>query len=112
MKNKIEIIFRSIFYFALEVIKSNKTLKRFLYDVSNEEQLGDLFFHESTVFDKVRMDACHEGIRRNVKPGDVVVDLGTGMGILALLAAQQNPKKVYAIERSELIDIARHVASI
>jgi len=45
------------------------------------------------VFDKVRMDVYHEGISRNVKHGDVVVDLGTGTGILALFAAQQNPKK-------------------
>jgi SAM-dependent methyltransferase len=93
------------------ILLSTKTLKRLLYDVSNVEQLSDLIFHETMVFDKVRMDAYHEGIRRNVKPGDVVVDLGTGTGILALFAAQQNPKKVYAIEHSELIDVARHVAS-
>ncbi len=111
MKNKIEKIFRSILYFVLAVIKSNKMLKRVVYDVSNEEQLGDLYFHETMVFDKVRMDTYHEGIRRNVKQGDVVVDLGTGTGILALFAAQQNPKKIYAIEHSELIETARHIAS-
>jgi len=59
MKNKIEKAFRSAFYFALQAIKSNKMLKRLLYDVSNEETLGGLFFHESMVFDKVRMDAYH-----------------------------------------------------
>ena len=63
----------------------------------------ELYGHELLLADTVRMNAYRDGIRRNVKPGDVVVDLGTGTGILAMLAAQQRAKVVHAIELSDMI---------
>lgn len=85
-------------------------------DISDEVFHGDFtsaeqFAHERLVADAVRMNAYHAGIRRNIKPGDVVVDLGTGTGILAMLAAQRGPKVVHAIDHSNVITIAERVAS-
>ena len=85
-------------------------------DISDEVFHGDFtsaeqFAHERLVADAVRMNAYHAGIRRNIKPGDVVVDLGTGTGILAMLAAQRGPKVVHAIDHSNIITIAERVAS-
>ena len=48
--------------------------------------------------DRVRVDAYKAAIDRHVKKGSIVVDLGTGSGIFAKLAADAGAKKVYAIE--------------
>ena len=42
-------------------------------------------------------------------PGAVVVDLGSGTGILGLLACQAGAKHVYSIEETGLIELARDV---
>lgn len=75
-------------------------------DLTAEEQYG----HEMLVADPIRMNAYRAGIRRNIKPGDVVVDLGTGTGILAMLAAQQRAKVVHALELSDMITLAERLA--
>lgn len=59
--------------------------------------------------DKVRNRAFKEAIFRNVKNGDVVIDLGTGTGILAIWAAQAGARKVYAIEETDVADVAEAV---
>ena len=48
--------------------------------------------------DRVRTSSFIKAIRDTVRPDDVVVDVGTGSGILAVAAAQAGAKRVYAIE--------------
>ncbi len=45
-----------------------------------------------------RVAAYTEAMRRAIRPGDVVIDVGTGTGFFALVAAKLGAKKVYAIE--------------
>jgi len=53
--------------------------------------------------DKKRTESFRKAIEKIVKPDDIVVDLGTGTGILALFAARAGAKKVYAIEISNTV---------
>jgi type I protein arginine methyltransferase len=69
--------------------------------------LGD---HHSMLRDVPRMNTYRDALRELITPETVVADCGTGTGILALFAAQAGAKKVYAIEGSRWIDIARQMA--
>lgn len=59
------------------------------------------------VLDRVRIDAYARAIAAVVRPGDVVLDVGSGSGVLALLAAKAGARKVYAVERTGVIELVR-----
>src|SRR5207237_3402862 len=71
----------------------------------------DVFAHGRMLRDRVRGDAFAHGIAATVRPGDVVIDLGCGAGVFSILAARAGAKVVYAIEASEIIEVARELAS-
>jgi protein arginine N-methyltransferase 1 len=62
------------------------------------------------ISDKVRMGAFVQALREAVTPGAVVVDIGTGTGIFALLACRFGARRVYAIEPGDAIQVAREIA--
>jgi predicted RNA methylase len=65
-------------------------------------------FVSECLLDNERVQAFQKAIQKVVTPNSVVVDAGTGTGILALLAAQAGAKKVYAVELiPELAEIAK-----
>src|SRR5450631_3121865 len=70
-------------------------------------------FHEQErmLADRRRMDFYHAAIARHIQPGDRVVDLGTGTGILAAFAARRGAAHVYALDHSEIIGHARTLAA-
>jgi type I protein arginine methyltransferase len=63
------------------------------------------------IADHGRMDAFARALGQAVKPGAVVVDIGTGTGIFALLACRFGARRVYAIEPSDAIQVAREIAA-
>lgn len=64
----------------------------------------------SMIADRGRMEAYTNALGKAIAPGSVVLDLGTGTGIFALLACQLGAKKVYAIETNPAIQVARDAA--
>jgi hypothetical protein len=65
--------------------------------------------HIGMLADHVRTSRYIDAIRRAVVPGDVVIDLGTGTGVLAIAAARAGAARVYAIERASVADIAERM---
>ena len=54
--------------------------------------------HVAMLDDRRRTESFLAGVRAVVRPGDVVVDLGAGTGVLAVAAAQAGASRVYAME--------------
>ena len=64
------------------------------------------------VADRIRTDAYAQALKQHIRTGDVVADIGTGTGILALLACRFGARRVYAFEPSGIIGLAREMASV
>jgi protein arginine N-methyltransferase 1 len=65
----------------------------------------------SMIADRVRVDAYAAALQKSVRRGSVVLEIGTGPGIFAVLACQFGASRVYAIEPGEIIQVAREVAA-
>jgi type I protein arginine methyltransferase len=65
----------------------------------------------SMIADRVRVDAYTESLRKTVRPGSIIAEIGTGPGVFAVLACQLGAERVFAIEPAEIIQVAREVAA-
>lgn len=68
-------------------------------------------FYGQMLADAPRMDAYAAALRHTVKPDSIVMDLGSGPGVLALLACKLGARRVYAVEPDNVIGLAREVAA-
>ncbi len=62
------------------------------------------------IADSPRMDAYVKALRQSIKPGSVVVDLGSGPGLFALIACRLGAQRVFAIEPDNIIQVGRDAA--
>lgn len=55
-------------------------------------------WHFAMLNDVPRNDAYEEALRRAIKPGDVVLEIGTGAGLLSLMSVRAGASHVYTCE--------------
>ena len=59
--------------------------------------------------DKRRIETFREAISKSVRSGDVVLDLGTGLGTFAFFAAKAGAGKVYGIDKKDIVEMAKEL---
>jgi 16S rRNA G966 N2-methylase RsmD len=76
---------------------------------SSDGGFSDPMTHAMMLNDKTRTSRFVEALAHAIKPDDVVIDIGTGSGVLAVAAAQAGASRVYAIEAGDMARLARAV---
>jgi protein arginine N-methyltransferase 1 len=71
----------------------------------------DLPDYGDMIADTGRTSAYARALEARISPSSVVLDIGTGPGILALLACRAGAHKVYAVEPDDVIQVAREAAA-
>ncbi|MGA8370430.1 MAG: 50S ribosomal protein L11 methyltransferase, partial [Acidimicrobiales bacterium] len=61
------------------------------------------------LYDERRTGDYLAALAAAVRPDDVVLDIGTGSGVLALAAARAGARSVYAVEASDIAEVAERV---
>ena len=67
-------------------------------------------FHDMMA-DPVRIEPYRRAIQATVEPGDVVIDLGAGLCLMAFMALEAGASHVIAIEPNRLLDVGRKIAT-
>jgi len=65
--------------------------------------------YRQLIDDPVRLGAFQRAIASVVKPGDVVADIGCGLGTYAIFAARAGARRVFAVDDSPIVEVAREV---
>ncbi len=109
-------VFRRLLGRAEGWVRARPALHPWLYGEEEYREFNGWYFghygeHEKMLADRPRMDFYHAAIARHIQPGDRVIDLGTGTGILAAFASRRGAAKVYALDHSAIIQDARTLAA-
>jgi SAM-dependent methyltransferase len=67
--------------------------------------------HRRYLTDQRRAAAYRVALAEVVEPADVVLDLGSGSGLLGYLACEAGAKSVIAVDQGDIVSLARRVAA-
>ncbi len=65
--------------------------------------------HARMLHDERRTGDYLAALKAAVRPDDVVLDIGTGSGVLALAAARAGARRVYTVEATDIAEVAEKV---
>jgi len=71
----------------------------------------DVLQHGAMLRDRVRTGAYLSAIRQVVRPGDTVLDLGSGTGVFAVEACRAGANRVYAVEPGPIVQVGREIVA-
>lgn len=71
---------------------------------------AELEEHGRYLTDERKLAAYRAALAEVVRPGDRVLDLGAGTGVLGLLACEAGAGHVLAVDRGDIISLARRIA--
>ncbi len=69
---------------------------------------ASIVMHLIMLRDRARCEAFQQALNAVVQPGQTVLDVGAGSGLLSIFAARAGAEKVYAVEISHMAQLARH----
>lgn len=72
---------------------------------------AELIEHAGYFRDSRKLAAYQLAVDTVVRPGDVVVDLGSGTGLLGLLAARAGAARVYMVDWGPILGLAEEIAA-
>jgi protein arginine N-methyltransferase 1 len=72
---------------------------------------SELHEHRGYLEDERKVSAYRAALAEVVQPADVVLDLGAGTGLLGYLACEAGAKSVIAVDRGDIIGLARRIAA-
>jgi len=78
---------------------------------SPDPMYAEFEVHRTMICDRVRTEAFRRAIESVVRPGDIVLDVGAGSGILSVFAARAGAARVYAVERTSAAVLAQELAA-
>jgi SAM-dependent methyltransferase len=72
--------------------------------------MSEIELHRKLLGDTVRNDALHAALKRVIKPGMTVADIGAGTGFLAFLARRLGAEHCHLYEYTDALALARELA--
>jgi protein arginine N-methyltransferase 1 len=72
---------------------------------------AELIEHAGYFRDSRKLSAYQQAVDAVVRPGDVVVDLGSGTGLLGLMAARAGAARVYMVDWGPILGLAQEIAA-
>ena len=78
---------------------------------SPDPMYAEFEIHRTMIRDRIRTDAFRRAIQSQVRPGDIVLDVGAGSGILSVFAARAGAARVYAVEQTSIAVLAQELAA-
>lgn len=74
------------------------------------DETVDYYYYLSLVSARERIEAFRSAVHTVVQHGDIVVEIGAGLGTYSFFAAQAGAGHVYAIERERVMQVAEELA--
>jgi len=70
-----------------------------------------IFSYGKMIADHIRTQGYASAMRQAINPDSIVLEIGTGIGVFAMLACQFGARHVYAVEPDDSIQVAREIAA-